>query len=693
MTPATATASISTSAAHSARPATNLGFWRAPHRPAVAASHNVPRWPTVSSNSAHQAATDAARWAGNRSGTQSSASNFQENTVISFEWTIRDARLLRDEVEHTPTVTEEGRSVSAGGGRSEVWGSQPTFGEGRWKLELVRTKRTHPRPLVPGSEYGPSTPDITVLSVYLTSLVVENGPQYVALPTNVLLGIRPCSSRSSTNQSWVWTHFSSYTFQREAEFYECHELPSLSDLLETPAIASANAFELVVQLGAGPQTDFASKDSLSHRRMPFAMPSTRLVQDSIVAGLEGLIDCAATGDIAIVVRERGVVAGGGPRAMHSGHDGGILGWEVLPWPVGTVLPAEPFDSGNSSGLHNEAERAGPETVIRERVIWAHSSILRSRSEYFRTMLDSGFAEGVGIAEASRGTHNQGGGNSNGRRIKMIRIPDADYATAQALVRYFYTGEIQFLEDEDVRSVALDSEWMVESDQSSGPPVWAWQSLAQLTGEGFRASHRDGSPHTGHPGSTYMSPKHSQGGVSSSGRGDSALRHSRSGSWHNRREGSGASGDGARSYDASGGMGVDSMGASGSDNNINDPMARAVSALLATDPHYHPAERSTPASALSIYRLAHRFQLPSLLHLAMSHLLSSLDANNAFPALLATQPYHDVHEAVRALVLEQWKEVSKSDEFERCCDEVSSGEWGADAGRALRALMRALSTSS
>ncbi|OYD05990.1 hypothetical protein, partial [Paludifilum halophilum] len=68
-------------------------------------------------------------------------------------------------------------------------------------------------------------------------------------------------------------------------------------------------------------------------------------------------------------------------------------------------------------------------------------------------------------------------------------------------------------------------------------------------------------------------------------------------------------------------------------------------------------------------------------------------NNAFPALLATQPYHDVHEAVRALVLEQWKEVSKSDEFERCCDEVSSGEWGADAGRALRALMRALSTSS
>ncbi len=138
---------------------------------------------------------------------------FEENNAVSFTWVLPELALLRDEVEHTaaphdpfasataaaagagagaggrdgstsPTTArrtlEESlvRSVSAGAGKSEVWTTQPLFGEGKWKLELVRTLRNLPEAADGAGREEPAAAEkskgtqtrrtMTVLSVYLS---------------------------------------------------------------------------------------------------------------------------------------------------------------------------------------------------------------------------------------------------------------------------------------------------------------------------------------------------------------------------------------------------------------------------------------------------------------------------------------------------------------------------------------------
>lgn len=92
-----------------------------------------------------------------------------------------------------------------------------------------------------------------------------------------------------------------------------------------------------------------------------------------------------------------------------------------------------------------------------------------------------------------------------------------------------------------------------------------------------------------------------------------------------------------------------------------------------DPHLHPCEKPPPASALAIYRLAHRYHQEGLVHLAKIQLIGSLTPQTAFPTLLATNLYSDLYDHVKAYVLDKWDLVSQTSEFERCCDEVSAGE--------------------
>jgi hypothetical protein len=41
------------------------------------------------------------------------------------------------------------------------------------------------------------------------------------------------------------------------------------------------------------------------------------------------------------------------------------------------------------------------------------------------------------------------------------------------------------------------------------------------------------------------------------------------------------------------------------------------------------------------------------------------------------------------VVEHWTEVSASQEFEQCCQEIASGEWGVQGGKTLTGLFRRL----
>ncbi|KAG8789646.1 hypothetical protein FRC16_001190, partial [Serendipita sp. 398] len=41
------------------------------------------------------------------------------------------------------------------------------------------------------------------------------------------------------------------------------------------------------------------------------------------------------------------------------------------------------------------------------------------------------------------------------------------------------------------------------------------------------------------------------------------------------------------------------------------------------------------------------------------------------------------------IVETWQAVSRSEDFEHCCQEVAAGEWGPEGGKTLASLFRRL----
>ncbi|WAR63378.1 hypothetical protein PtB15_18B464 [Puccinia triticina] len=60
--------------------------------------------------------------------------------------------------------------------------------------------------------------------------------------------------------------------------------------------------------------------------------------------------------------------------------------------------------------------------------------------------------------------------------------------------------------------------------------------------------------------------------------------------------------------------------------------------------------SAPASAFSVYRLAHCYELTDLQHIVITHLCSHLTPASAFPILLASFVFPELHAQVKAYCL-------------------------------------------
>jgi hypothetical protein len=69
------------------------------------------------------------------------------------------------------------------------------------------------------------------------------------------------------------------------------------------------------------------------------------------------------------------------------------------------------------------------------------------------------------------------------------------------------------------------------------------------------------------------------------------------------------------------------------------------ALSTPDPHPHPTPPPPPASALSMYQVAHRYEMPGLSSLALEHMMSTLTPRSSFSLLLAVSTW----DTLRALV--------------------------------------------
>ena len=58
------------------------------------------------------------------------------------------------------------------------------------------------------------------------------------------------------------------------------------------------------------------------------------------------------------------------------------------------------------------------------------------------------------------------------------------------------------------------------------------------------------------------------------------------------------------------------------------------------------EADSAASALAVYRLSHRYQITDLAQRALSHIIATLSPRSAFPLMLATSLWPDLHGAIK-----------------------------------------------
>lgn len=506
---------------------------------------------------------------------------FEENSVLAFVWTVDDAKQLAVDID---TDASE----------HAAWGMRPLFGDERWRIELVH-------------DGG--------LAVRLTCLTVSALPFEAEMPASVSVALRAPRVPGARVGETLWSATTEHVFSPRSESVVQRTL--LSSALTHPRVAQVNAVEVVAQVAAGPAAEAPGA---------FEMREVDAVPKPLASALAAMVDDGSTGDVMIIVREKGL------QQQPSAELAASVGLKsfVQPWQTGASAPID----GDIDDLP---------IYVRDRVLWAHTPILRARSDFFATMLDSAFSEGSSVEPTGRLRDSK-------RPFRILRIPDADYVTVYWLLRFLYTNQVHFMHDEDIRAVALDDHWILAQAPGDSRPDWRWRSVTD--DDEIDVLHT--------PQKQPLRP------------GSSAPMVLDTGNAHALEVGSDA-GSGASHPEHS--------------PTVLGKRAGGMHALT-NDPHPHPPMLAVPpASALAVYRVAHRYGITELCDTATAHIVAHLTPDNATNYLLCTTLFDQLQSAVQRYMYEHWGEVSTSAAFERCCDEVSAGEWGLTAGRSLVALMR------
>lgn len=543
---------------------------------------------------------------------------FEQNSLLSFSWMIEDVRLLHDEI----TL---GSKSASGGRKSEAWNLQPLFGDERWRIELVR-QRVNQLPVSPSPQrHVPVSMNDYILTLKMTYLELMGLSFNAALPTHVMIGLRP--AQRAVKQSplvtheFLWRDFFSFTFERSNDTLVFDRFPDFAQLMADAQLRELNAMDLVVQIGTGPSVlparDLLTNKEQGEMRMPFQTPGLVGLPPSLLQALSAMVDDASTGDLMITVCEKGFEQ---RPSQELAESVGITHF-IQAWPAGMPMP---FSEDGQL----------PPVFVRDRVLWAHTAILRERSDIFAAMIESNFSEG-----ALHDTHIHSGRSRDAwrRPYRMLRIPGADFVTMYWLLRYLYTEQVELLNTEDIQAVSLDDAWILGLESNTARPDWKWRSIEGLNEWDVDACY---------PMHQASKPIVSEGYMSKDDARETARR-------------------------------------------ATDAKPPNVS-----DPHPHPPMLPVPpASPLALYRLAHRYDVQKLCDLITSHVVSLLTPHNAINYLLLTALFEQLQQAIQNYIAHHWHAVSRTEEFGYCCDQVSTGEWGPLAGRALASLMRKLSQSS
>ncbi|KAG8752158.1 hypothetical protein FRC14_007283 [Serendipita sp. 396] len=594
----------------------------------------------------------------------------------AFEWTVGNVRDLQKFVEEQPMVSsihseESGSSNATGVPR--LLQETPLVGDGKFKLEISRmmgpddsasaeitsdsaTSTSETIPIVLSQEGNKKLP--TTLSLCLTSLQLDFYPD-CELGTTIMVGIK--SSPDITGQrgartEWVWEIWEDFVFRKGSEFWEC-TLPSLAALLENPRISANDSFTISIQVHTPSGPHFPQQ------------PSAYYVPKDLLDGLEASLDNSNTGDVQFICLER-------------------------------YTPPDNDEARESNvELRRQSPSNSPSMTARKRIIYAHSDILTRRSEYFATLIASSFRE------SSSG--NSGMDRERGRTIHTIVVEEADFVTIYWLLKYLYCDWLLFREEDDPRAAVdgigagWNAQWLAQGGE------WDWKTLSPETGQFEGSADREDDA----TGNSVASESMSTGsGESRSGNATvmaPSTPHNRtpSRSANTVMRPSAAVPSGSTSIPRrptklpTSGLSITPSARSASSSSRSSP-AQALyypgspsqSRFHSTrqpDPHPHPTPAPVAASALSIYQIAHRYQIHRLQQLALEHMMTTISTRSAFPLLLATCFWEELHTLVQDYIVETWQAVSRSEDFEHCCQEVAAGEWGPEGGKTLASLFRRL----
>jgi hypothetical protein len=313
--------------------------------------------------------------------------------------------------------------------------------------------------------------------------------------------------------------------------------------------------------------------------------------------------------------------------------------------------------------------ASSQVRYRKRILYAHSSIIKHRSEYLADWIRFSSSEDSGPPSSRRSAT-----SSLDRPTHTVTCLDVDFATMYWFLHFLYTGEVEFKDTENVTESSayhiesLDPEIAQElvSDVTSGDP-WEWKSLSinedgtmevirrtgptRVKSESPEGSTRsflsETSSHSAGPSaSTLTTPKAKMSAEAY----ERTVREFRDLGIDIRR----------RSSSGSSSATLPAAGLSRTRSSPTTPHAPpSIRARSLSDPHVHPTGPMPPASAFAIYALAHRYQLDELSRLAQNHLLAHLTPESSCALLLASVRFQALHVAVEDYVIAHWETVQSS----------------------------------
>ncbi|KAJ8086883.1 hypothetical protein PM082_005708 [Marasmius tenuissimus] len=618
-------------------------------------------------------------------------------SFMGFEWVVRDVHKLRDFVEGRGPLSidiENDRGVDGAAGEVDessataddfdVLKHSPIIGDNKFKLEIARTSP----PTEGATQVAGTKPD--TLSLYITCLMLDSTYADYEMSASMMTAVKCQDDRvgeRGARPDWVWENWQSdWVFREGNEVWAC-SLPPLSALIENNSrVRDTDSLVICVQIHCPLGPFFPSH------------PSAYYVPKDLLDGLEASLDNPNTGDVRFVCLER-----------------------YKP----DVVPPTPTEASSSATQRPASSMSSyshsSQMTARKRIIYAHSDILTRRSDYFATMLSSSFAENQGHIPGERKVH-------------TIVVEEADFETIYWLLKYCYANWLLLKEVDDPR-VAVDgvgAGWSANWLHARGGE-WDWKTFNKVGMTEDLESRSATSGEEGVPSPPAGAPQVSQPGLplsdSNTMRAGSSTRTPSTPSRATAKANTIASSTRQSTSSSSETASPGSSRRTPTTMPINIPATRPKQAPSSVviprqssyasvpppathyppvsprasrirgssgltigstpDPHVHPTPPPSPASALSMYQIAHRYTMPRLANLALEHMMSTITPQTSFALLLATSTWDDLHGMVEDYVVEKWDEVAVSEEFERCCDEVAAGEWGSEGGKTLMALFRRL----